>query len=130
MLSQHILRLLCCVKAFICVYVELVKFPDSCCSCPAIQVTPTFGTIFAISLCVRLVQEVTNALSSHLASAEVVQQQACIRPLSPDGSPIIGQHPFVAGAYIATGVASHFADQSILLMSCIFSLKGCLHSLF
>jgi glycine/D-amino acid oxidase-like deaminating enzyme len=49
-------------------------------------------------------QEVAQALSSHLDSAEVVQQQACIRPLSPDGSPIIGQHPYVAGAYIATGV--------------------------
>jgi hypothetical protein len=49
-------------------------------------------------------QEVAQALSSHLDSAEVMQQQACIRPLSPDGSPIIGQHPFVAGAYIATGV--------------------------
>lgn len=49
------------------------------------------------------VQEVAQTLSSHLVSAEVVQQQACIRPLSPDGSPIIGQHPYVAGAYIATG---------------------------
>ena len=48
-------------------------------------------------------QEVAQALSSHLDSAEVVQQQACIRPLSPDGSPIIGQHSYVAGAYIATG---------------------------
>lgn len=47
--------------------------------------------------------EVAQALSSHLTDAEVVQQQACIRPLSPDGSPIIGQHPYVAGAYIATG---------------------------
>ncbi len=50
-----------------------------------------------------MLQEVSQALSSHLASAEVIQQQACIRPLSPDGSPVIGQHPYVAGAYIATG---------------------------
>ena len=50
-----------------------------------------------------VMQEVTDALSSHLKSAEVLRQQACIRPLSPDGTPIIGQHPYVAGAYIATG---------------------------
>lgn len=64
--------------------------------------------------CGCCVKEVTDALTSRLASAEVLQQQACIRPLSPDGSPIIGQHPYVAGAYIATGMASHactFADS-------------------
>ncbi|DBA82587.1 hypothetical protein WJX79_008292 [Trebouxia sp. C0005] len=61
-----------------------------------LQVKPRPGAPAAI-------QEVAKALSSHLDSAEVVQQQACIRPLSPDGSPIIGQHPHVAGAYIATG---------------------------
>ncbi|KAL3160423.1 hypothetical protein ABBQ32_010746 [Trebouxia sp. C0010 RCD-2024] len=61
-----------------------------------LQVTPLCNASAAI-------QEVTDTLSSHLASAEVLQQQACIRPLSPDGSPIIGQHPHVAGAYIATG---------------------------
>lgn len=60
------------------------------------------GLTWSIMPCL---QEVAKALSSHLDSAEVVQQQACIRPLSPDGSPIIGQHPHVAGAYIATGVS-------------------------
>lgn len=50
-----------------------------------------------------LLQEVAAALSSDLASAEVVQSQACIRPLSPDGVPIIGQHPNISGLYIATG---------------------------
>ncbi|DBB07060.1 TPA: hypothetical protein ACH3X1_011646 [Trebouxia sp. C0004] len=61
-----------------------------------LQVKPCSGASAAI-------QEVAKELSSHLDSAEVVQQQACIRPLSPDGSPVIGQHPYVAGAYIATG---------------------------
>ena len=70
-------------------------------------------------------QEVAAALSSGLASAEVLQTQACIRPLSPDGSPIIGQHPNVAGAYIATG------DTAAMQASCLrphksgnFDLEG------
>jgi len=43
-----------------------------------------------------------------------VQQQACIRPLSPDGFPIIGQHPYVAGAYIATGVKNMHDTQHLV----------------
>jgi glycine/D-amino acid oxidase-like deaminating enzyme len=33
----------------------------------------------------------------------VEAQQACFLPLSPDGVPVIGPVPGVAGAYVATG---------------------------
>jgi glycine/D-amino acid oxidase-like deaminating enzyme len=38
-----------------------------------------------------------------LAEAEVVAAQACYRPVTRDGLPLIGAVPGVAGAYIATG---------------------------
>jgi glycine/D-amino acid oxidase-like deaminating enzyme len=44
-----------------------------------------------------------GALSPALASAAVVAQQACYRPVTADGLPLIGQVPGVAGAYVATG---------------------------
>lgn len=40
---------------------------------------------------------------SAVARAEVVEQTACLRPLSPDGLPILGAAPGLSGAYIATG---------------------------
>lgn len=42
-------------------------------------------------------------LSSVLETAELVEQTACLRPLSADGIPIIGHVPGLAGAFIATG---------------------------
>ena len=38
-----------------------------------------------------------------LADAEVVAAQACYRPVTRDGLPLIGAVPGVAGAYVATG---------------------------
>ena len=40
---------------------------------------------------------------SAVSRAEVVKQTACLRPLSPDGLPILGAAPGVSGAFIATG---------------------------
>ena len=40
---------------------------------------------------------------SAASRAEVVEQTACLRPLSPDGLPILGAAPGLSGAYIATG---------------------------
>ncbi len=40
---------------------------------------------------------------SAVSQAEVVQQTACLRPLSPDGLPILGAAPKLPGAFIATG---------------------------
>ncbi len=41
--------------------------------------------------------------SSILEAAEVIEQTACLRPLSPDDLPIMGAVPGVDGAYVATG---------------------------
>ncbi|HJM90204.1 MAG TPA: FAD-dependent oxidoreductase [Dehalococcoidia bacterium] len=41
--------------------------------------------------------------SSVLGEAELVEQTACLRPLSSDGLPIMGRVPGLAGAYLATG---------------------------
>jgi glycine/D-amino acid oxidase-like deaminating enzyme len=42
-------------------------------------------------------------VSSALASARIVRRQACYRPVTDDGLPLIGRVPGVAGAYVATG---------------------------
>ncbi len=42
-------------------------------------------------------------ISPALAAAPIVARQACFRPVTEDGLPLIGQVPAVAGAYIATG---------------------------
>jgi glycine/D-amino acid oxidase-like deaminating enzyme len=42
-------------------------------------------------------------LSSALAGAAIVRRQACYRPVTDDGLPLIGRVPGVAGAYVATG---------------------------
>jgi glycine/D-amino acid oxidase-like deaminating enzyme len=38
-----------------------------------------------------------------LASAKILAWQACYRPVTRDGLPLIGPVPEVAGAYVATG---------------------------
>jgi glycine/D-amino acid oxidase-like deaminating enzyme len=42
-------------------------------------------------------------LSTALAAAPVMRRQACYRPVTDDGVPLIGRVPGVAGAYVATG---------------------------
>lgn len=42
-------------------------------------------------------------LSPVLAAARIVARQACYRPVTSDGLPLIGRVPGVAGAYIASG---------------------------
>jgi glycine/D-amino acid oxidase-like deaminating enzyme len=42
-------------------------------------------------------------LSPALADAEVLARQACFRPVTEDGLPLIGALPGIAGAYVATG---------------------------
>ena len=42
-------------------------------------------------------------LMPEMADAEIVRQTACLRPLSPDGMPIIGAAPGWRNAYLATG---------------------------
>src|SRR5881296_568891 len=42
-------------------------------------------------------------VSTTLAAARVTRRQACYRPVTDDGLPLIGRVPGVAGAYVATG---------------------------
>ncbi len=44
-----------------------------------------------------------RTISPALAGAEIVARQACFRPVTEDGLPLIGAVPGVAGAYVATG---------------------------
>ncbi|MFO1159434.1 MAG: FAD-dependent oxidoreductase [Reyranellaceae bacterium] len=44
-----------------------------------------------------------RAISPALAAAPIVARQACFRPVTDDGLPLIGAVPGVAGAYVATG---------------------------
>jgi glycine/D-amino acid oxidase-like deaminating enzyme len=42
-------------------------------------------------------------VSTSLATAPINRRQACYRPVTDDGLPLIGRVPGVAGAYVATG---------------------------
>jgi glycine/D-amino acid oxidase-like deaminating enzyme len=44
-----------------------------------------------------------RALSPALASAPITARQACFRPVTEDGLPLIGAVPGISGAYVATG---------------------------
>lgn len=39
----------------------------------------------------------------YLESARLAQQTACLRPVAPDGLPVIGEAPGAGGVYVATG---------------------------
>ena len=42
-------------------------------------------------------------VSTALAQARIVRRQACYRPVTDDGLPLIGRVPGMRGAYVATG---------------------------
>src|SRR5437667_7896709 len=42
-------------------------------------------------------------VSTGLAAASIGRRQACYRPVTDDGLPLIGRVPRVSGAYVATG---------------------------
>src|SRR5262245_34610959 len=44
-----------------------------------------------------------RVISPALAAAPITARQACFRPVTEDGLPLIGRVPAVEGAYIATG---------------------------
>jgi len=44
-----------------------------------------------------------RSLSPVLAKARILARQACFRPITQDGLPLIGAAPGLAGAYVATG---------------------------
>ncbi len=48
-------------------------------------------------------QAMAAALSPDLADAEILAAQACYRPVTRDGLPLMGAVPGIEGAYVATG---------------------------
>jgi glycine/D-amino acid oxidase-like deaminating enzyme len=48
-------------------------------------------------------EELCRGISPVLAAAPIIARQACFRPVTQDGLPLIGAVPGVAGAYVATG---------------------------
>ena len=51
----------------------------------------------------RRLKGIAGQVSSMLAQSEIVQRQACYRPICMDAMPVMGAVPDVSGAYIATG---------------------------
>jgi glycine/D-amino acid oxidase-like deaminating enzyme len=52
---------------------------------------------------VERLERMCNAMAPVLASAKILTRQACYRPVTRDGMPLIGRIPGAEGAYIATG---------------------------
>jgi len=52
---------------------------------------------------IERLEAMCRTMSPVLASAKILARQACYRPVTRDGLPLIGPVPDVAGAYIATG---------------------------
>ena len=60
------------------------------------RVTPDGGALYRLEAMCR-------AISPVLASSSILARQACYRPVTRDGLPLIGPVAGIAGAYIATG---------------------------
>ena len=60
------------------------------------RVTPDPGAI-------ERLQAMCTGLSAALANAKILARQACFRPITSEGLPLIGPVAGIEGAYIATG---------------------------
>jgi glycine/D-amino acid oxidase-like deaminating enzyme len=60
------------------------------------DVTPDPGAL-------ERLETLATALSPELRSAKILARQACYRPVTQDGLPLIGKVPGIVGAYVATG---------------------------
>jgi glycine/D-amino acid oxidase-like deaminating enzyme len=52
---------------------------------------------------IERLERMCGAMSPVLGSAKILTRQACYRPVTRDGMPLIGRIPGVEGAYVATG---------------------------
>jgi glycine/D-amino acid oxidase-like deaminating enzyme len=52
---------------------------------------------------IERLEALCRSISSVLASAKILLRQACYRPVTRDGLPLIGPVPEIAGAFVATG---------------------------
>jgi glycine/D-amino acid oxidase-like deaminating enzyme len=52
---------------------------------------------------IERLEEICRRISPEFADAKVLARQACFRPVTQDGLPLIGAVPGLTGAYVATG---------------------------
>ena len=87
---------------------EVYPRPDGTVYCtgfpePARRVAEAPDAVIVEPEAARRISDTCGALSTELADAPVIAEQACHLPVSPDGLPVIGRVPRVAGAFVATG---------------------------
>ncbi len=63
--------------------------------------SPEEVTVSAVACAV--LARAASRVSTALAAAPIIRRQACYRPVTDDGLPLIGRIPGVAGGYVATG---------------------------
>ncbi len=78
-------------EVYVCGMADPTPLPDSP---EAVEVSET--------ACATLARAAGRVASS-LAAAPIARRQACYRPVTDDGLPLIGRVPGMAGAYVATG---------------------------
>jgi glycine/D-amino acid oxidase-like deaminating enzyme len=78
-------------EVYVCGMADPAPLPDSP---EAVEVNEASCAILA---------RAAGRVSTALAGARITRQQACYRPVTDDGLPLIGRIPGVAGAYVATG---------------------------
>ena len=61
------------------------------------------GTVGPDPGAIERLEEICRQLSPVLAKAPIVARQACFRPVTQDGLPLIGPVPGLKGVYVATG---------------------------
>jgi len=76
---------------YVCGMADLQPLPDS-----------ADGVLVNDAACAVLAQA-AGRVSHGLAAAAITRRQACYRPVTDDGLPLIGRIPGMAGAYVATG---------------------------
>jgi len=78
-------------EVYICGMADPAPLPDSP---EAVEVNDASCAILA---------RAAGRVSTALATAQILKRQACYRPVTDDGLPLIGRVPRVTGAYVATG---------------------------
>jgi glycine/D-amino acid oxidase-like deaminating enzyme len=78
-------------EVYVCGMADPAPLPDSP---EAVEVNEASCAVLA---------RAAGRVSSSLETAPVLRRQACYRPVTDDGLPLIGRAPGLAGAYVATG---------------------------
>lgn len=78
-------------EVYVCGMADLQPLPDSA---EGVEVSEEACAVLA---------RAAGRVSTGLAAAAITRRQACYRPVTEDGLPLIGRVPKVKGAYVATG---------------------------